>query len=193
MIHSTGIERQLVTTESDQRFTPIGLLLRRWKLDELPQLMNVLWGDMSIVGPRPKVREHRISILPCRPGITGAATITFADEETLLARVSKHHLDLWYQSVVLPAKSRLDSEYMERATFLSDLKLIVRSVLRRWDSSAIEGLFSKGALETEDRMDRSNTSVPAVALSPREQPDWPQVRATELAAGAERPAILATD
>ena len=193
MIHSSGFEHQLVTTESDKRFTPIGLLLRRWKLDELPQLMNVLWGDMSLVGPRPKVREHRIYILPCRPGITGAATITFADEEAVLARVSKHHLDLWYQSVVLPAKRRLDSEYMARATFLSDLKLIIRSVLRRWDSSAIDGLLSNGALETEERMDRSNASVPAVALSLRERPDWPQVRATELDAGTERSAVLATE
>jgi lipopolysaccharide/colanic/teichoic acid biosynthesis glycosyltransferase len=193
MIHSAGIAHQLITTESNQRFTPIGPLLRRWKLDELPQLMNVLWGDMSLVGPRPKIREHRISVLPCRPGITGAATIAFADEETALDRISKHQLDSWYQSMVLPAKRRLDSEYMARATFLSDLKLIVKSVMRRWDSSAIEDLAGTGALKTEDRMGRFNASVPAVALSSRGRPDWLQVHATELDARAERPAALATD
>ncbi len=159
IVHSTDIVHQLVTTESNQRFTPIGLFLRRWKLDELPQLMNVLWGDMSLVGPRPKVREHRLSVLPCRPGITGAATIAFAGEETVLDRISQPDLDSWYQSVILPAKRRLDSEYMARATFFSDFKLIVKSVLRRWDNSAIEQLLPAAGLEDEDRVFKTNAGV----------------------------------
>lgn len=193
MIHSTGIAHQLITTESNQRFTPIGSLLRRWKLDELPQLMNVLCGDMSLVGPRPKVPEHRISVLPCRPGVTGAATIAFADEETVLDRISKHQLESWYQSVVLPAKRRLDSEYMARATFLSDLELIVKSVLRRWNSSAIEDLVGTEALEAQDGIGRFDASTSAITLSPSGRPDWLQVNATELDAGNERTAALATD
>lgn len=135
MIHDENAAYHSVTTGGNQPFTPIGLFLRRWKLDELPQIINVLHGDMSLVGPRPKMPEHVIIDLPCRPGITGAATIAFAQEESLLDHVPEHHLDAYYHQVVLPAKRRLDSEYMARATFLSDLKLIVNSALRRWDDS----------------------------------------------------------
>jgi lipopolysaccharide/colanic/teichoic acid biosynthesis glycosyltransferase len=141
-----------VTTAGNQRFTPIGPFLRRWKLDELPQLLNVLRGEMSLVGPRPKMLEHAIADLPCRPGITGAATIAFAREEAVLDRVPRHHLESYYYSVVLPAKRRLDAEYMARATFFSDLKLIVDSVLRRWDCAIIEDLLHSGAFAAEDRV-----------------------------------------
>jgi lipopolysaccharide/colanic/teichoic acid biosynthesis glycosyltransferase len=139
-----------VTTAGNQRFTSIGPFLRRWKLDELPQLFNVLWGDMSLVGPRPKMPEHVISDLPCRPGITGAATIAFAREEAVLDRIPMHHLEAYYHSVVLPAKHRLDAEYMARATFFSDLKIILNSVLRRWDNTIMEGLLQR-AFKPEDR------------------------------------------
>jgi lipopolysaccharide/colanic/teichoic acid biosynthesis glycosyltransferase len=132
-----------VTTAGNQRFTPIGPFLRRYKLDELPQLLNVLRGEMSLVGPRPKMPEHVIYDLLCRPGITGAATIAFAGEEAVLDRVPRHQLQSYYHSVVLPAKRKLDAEYMARATFLSDLRLIVNSVLRRWDGSFMEALFHK--------------------------------------------------
>jgi lipopolysaccharide/colanic/teichoic acid biosynthesis glycosyltransferase len=107
---------------------------------------------MSLVGPRPKIPAHVISNLMCRPGITGAATIAFGLEEEVLDRVPMHSLESYYHTVVLPAKCRLDAEYMARATFLSDLKLIVDSVLRRWDSSIMEGLLNTGAFEAEDRM-----------------------------------------
>jgi hypothetical protein len=105
---------------------------------------------MSLVGPRPKMPEHVISDLPCRPGVTGAATIAFAREEAVLDRIPRHHLEACYYSVVLPAKRKLDAEYMAHATFLSDLKIIVNSVLRRWDNSLMEGLLHK-AIKQEDR------------------------------------------
>jgi lipopolysaccharide/colanic/teichoic acid biosynthesis glycosyltransferase len=152
MIRATDNEPRAVTTAYNQSFTPTGSFLRRWKLDELPQLLNVFWGDMSLVGPRPKIPEHMISDLACRPGITGAATIAFALEEQVLDRVPMHSLESYYHTVVLPAKRRLDEEYMAHATFLSDLKLIVDSVLRRWDSSIMEGLLNTGATEAEDKM-----------------------------------------
>ena len=131
-----------VTTAENQRFTLIGPFLRRWKLDELPQVLNVLMGDMSFVGPRPKLPEHQLGMLRCRPGITGAATIAFAREEQVLAALPRHRLDHYYHSIILPAKLQLDTEYMARATFLSDLKLIVDTAFRRWDSTAMQMLLA---------------------------------------------------
>jgi lipopolysaccharide/colanic/teichoic acid biosynthesis glycosyltransferase len=163
MIHDTGKVRHAVTTAGNQNLTPVGAFLRRWKLDELPQLLNVLVGHMSLVGPRPKMPEHMKFKLRSRPGITGAATIAFAREEMILARVPKRHLDNCYYTVILPAKRRLDREYMARATFLSDFKLIVRTVLRRWDSSFVEDLVSSGAFEQDARMQTSKSPEAFVA------------------------------
>jgi lipopolysaccharide/colanic/teichoic acid biosynthesis glycosyltransferase len=111
--------------------------LRHWKLDELPQVFNVLVGDMSLVGARPKLPEHQIGELQCRPGITGAATIAFARESKMLASIPKNELDDFYREVVLPTKMSLDVEYMARATFLSDLNLILKSATRHWGDSSI--------------------------------------------------------
>jgi hypothetical protein len=94
--------------------------------------------------------------VPCRAGITGAATIAFAREETILDLVPKHHLEAFYHSVVLPAKHQLDEEYMASATFTSDLKLIIDSVLRRWDAAVIERLLKTWAYEQGDRRMLSN-------------------------------------
>ena len=165
MIHTTEKAHHPVTTVGNQLFTPVGPFLRRWKLDELPQLLNVLLGDMSLVGPRPKMPEHLVSDFPCRPGITGAATIAFAREEMILDRVPKHQLNAYYHSVVLPAKRRLDARYMARATFLSDLKLLVDSVLRRWDSSVMEGLLNTGAFEAEGRVPPSRAFGPDALIT----------------------------
>lgn len=162
MAHSEHASHNPVTTTENQRFTPVGPFLRRWKLDELPQLLNVLVGDMSMVGPRPKLLEHQIADLCCRPGITGAATIAFAREEQILARLPDHHLDDYYSTVILPFKHELDVEYMARATFLSDLKLIVDSTLRRWDPSVVDRLLPVEAIQAEDNAHRPKASVPAV-------------------------------
>jgi lipopolysaccharide/colanic/teichoic acid biosynthesis glycosyltransferase len=160
MIHVTDRAHRPVTTSDNQQFTPVGPFLRRWKLDELPQLANVLLGHMSLVGPRPKLPEHVILDPPCRPGVTGMATIVFACEEATLARVPKDHLDAYYYAVVLPAKRQLDIEYMARATFLSDLKLLVNSVLHRWDDTALESSLLAAALEYENGMTPSRVSDP---------------------------------
>ena len=149
MVHVSEKAHFAVTTAGNQKFTSVGPFLRRFKLDELPQLLNVLWGDMSMVGPRPKMPEHVIDDLPCRPGITGAATIAFAREELVLDRVPGQHLESFYHATILPAKRRLDAEYMARATFRSDMSLIVNSVLRRWDDSIIESLLASSSYRTE--------------------------------------------
>lgn len=131
-----------VTTDRSERFTSIGRFLRRWKLDELPQLLNVLRGDMSLVGVRPKLPEHQIGNLSCRPGITGAATLAFAQEAAFLADIPKSQLGAYYRAVVLPAKWHLDVNYMAQATFLSDLRIIVDSVVHKWDGMICSELFS---------------------------------------------------
>jgi lipopolysaccharide/colanic/teichoic acid biosynthesis glycosyltransferase len=166
LTHLNGATHNAVTTTENQRFTPAGRFLRRWKLDELPQLLNVLRGDMSLVGPRPKLPEHQIDTLSSRPGITGAATIAFAREEMVLARVPKHHLDAYYHSTILPAKHRLDTEYMARATFFSDLRLIFDSILRRWDSSVMYSLIHTEQFQGEARMRRLGAPVPSIASTP---------------------------
>jgi lipopolysaccharide/colanic/teichoic acid biosynthesis glycosyltransferase len=150
MEHRESCAANSITTTGNQCFTPLGPFLRKWKLDELPQLFNVLAGDMSLVGPRPKLPEHQIGDLCCRPGITGAATMAFAREEEVLAALPDNYLGLYYHSIVLPAKLQLDTEYMARATFLSDLKLLFDTAIRRWDTSAMEELFDIETLETND-------------------------------------------
>jgi hypothetical protein len=117
-----------------------------------------LLGDMSLVGPRPKMQEHIQYELPCRPGITGMATSAFACEEKILARVPKEELEGYFHSVILPAKRRLDAEYMARATFGSDLRILVNSVLRRWDTKALGEFVELTALAVKDRATEEETS-----------------------------------
>lgn len=133
MAHDAGMAHHPISTLDNQPFTPVGPMLRRWKLDELPQLANVLLGQMSLVGPRPKVPEHTIFELACRPGLTGMATLAFAEEEDLLSRVPRDELHDYFHNVVLPAKHQMDTHYLAHATLLSDVRLLAKSVLRRWD------------------------------------------------------------
>lgn len=149
-IHLVEDSHHPITTRDNQRFTLPGPFLRRWKLDELPQLMNVLLGDMSLVGPRPKMPEHAVHDSPCRPGLTGKATLAFAEEETFLARVPVEKLDDCFYDVVLPAKWQIDAQYMEQATFLTDFRILVRSVLRRWETTAAEELLGVAAENSEN-------------------------------------------
>jgi lipopolysaccharide/colanic/teichoic acid biosynthesis glycosyltransferase len=120
----------LVTASSDPRVTSVGRVLRRTKLDELPQLFNVLRGDLSLVGPRPEVPRYvalysesdRLFLQSVRPGITDPATIRFRNEEQILA--SSADPERTYVEEVLPSKVRLYREYLERASFLSDIRVL---------------------------------------------------------------------
>jgi lipopolysaccharide/colanic/teichoic acid biosynthesis glycosyltransferase len=134
-------KRPSVTTSINQRFTPVGPILRRWKLDELPQLINVLRGDMSMVGPRPKLEDHQTTRFNCRPGVTGRATIVFAREELVLSPLPSSQLEGVYHKVVLPLKQQLDEDYMAQATFLSDIRLIFNSLFRKWEDLELRHLI----------------------------------------------------
>ena len=133
IVHVAGRANPSITTLDNQSFTLVGPILRRWKLDELPQLVNILLGHMSLVGPRPKMPEHTIFNVPCRPGLTGVATLACAEEEAILSRVPHDQLHSYYYNVLLPAKHKLDSEYLAHATLLSDVRILVKSALRQWD------------------------------------------------------------
>ena len=119
-----------VTRRGDPRLTMVGSLLRRFKLDELPQLFNVIIGEMSFVGPRPKIESHEHMTMHCRPGITGAATMIFTREEELLARVPEQHVELYAIRVLNPIKAHLDERYAEEGTFSSDLGILLTTVLK---------------------------------------------------------------
>lgn len=124
-----------VTATDDPRITTLGKFLRRTKIDEIPQLWNVLLGEMSFVGPRPEVPEYTATynlwqkrILIARPGITGPAAIAFVNEEAQLA--GQADKDAYYREFLLPAKLDLDVAYCENIRFLSDLSLIFRTLMR---------------------------------------------------------------
>lgn len=116
-----------ITVSGDTRITPIGALLRRYKLDELPQFWNVLRGDMGLVGPRPKLPQHEALHMTCRPGITGAATLAFRNEEEFLSGIPEHELETFYELFVKPAKAHLDLEYMRTASLTSDIRILWRT------------------------------------------------------------------
>ena len=136
-VPEAAARRPALTTHLNQAFTPIGAFLRRSKLDELPQILNVFRGDMSLVGPRPKLPHLHAGDLGCRPGITGRATLVFAREEDVLSALPADRVDHYYRRVVGPLKQELDRDYMARATFASDFALILRSIVRRFDDEQI--------------------------------------------------------
>jgi lipopolysaccharide/colanic/teichoic acid biosynthesis glycosyltransferase len=120
-----------LTRAGDMRITRVGRLLRKWKLDEIPQLWNVIRGDMSIVGPRPHIQRllgnspKLRDFLSIRPGVTGAATIYFRHEEQILPRISGLELEAYYIQNILPRKMQLDMNYAAQATFWSDFRLLL--------------------------------------------------------------------
>lgn len=122
-----------VSVAGESRITPLGAKLRKYKLDELPELWNVFIGDMSFVGPRPDVPgyadklvgEDRV-ILKLRPGITGPASLKYRDEETLLATVEDPIR--YNDEVIFPDKVRINKEYYYNWSFWLDIRYIVRTV-----------------------------------------------------------------
>ena len=117
-----------LTRDGDHRLTRIGKILRKSKVDEIPQFYNVLRGDMSLVGPRPKLPEYSVaSDWHYRPGITGLATLAFRQEEKMLKDIPHDDVEEFYQAEIRPLKARLDRWYMRRASIASDLAIIWRT------------------------------------------------------------------
>jgi len=133
MVGTSTAKGALITAAGDPRITPLGRWLRKSKVDELPQLMNVLVGHMSLVGPRPEVPEYTTkyterqrTILLAKPGVTGPATNAHVNEEELLA--GQRDKEAFYLSTVLPAKLEADLAYCENIRFAEDVKLILTAI-----------------------------------------------------------------
>jgi lipopolysaccharide/colanic/teichoic acid biosynthesis glycosyltransferase len=123
-----------ITAARDPRVTWIGRYLRRYKLDELPQLLNVLRGDMALVGPRPEIPKYAERfrhlygrLLTARPGITDPASIEFSNEEELLSGATYEEI---YTREILPKKLALSLDYFERRTWRSDLAVVFRTFVK---------------------------------------------------------------
>jgi len=125
-----------LTAHADPRITRVGRMLRRHRLDELPQLIDVLAGDMSLVGPRPEVPRYvaqypeamRERVLSVRPGITDPSSLAFLDEATRLAASSDPERE--YVEEILPAKLAIAADYAERATLATDLRVLFGTLRR---------------------------------------------------------------
>jgi len=119
----------------DPRITPIGYYLRKYKLDELPQLFNVLFGSMSLVGPRPEVQkyvdlysEEQKNVLQVKPGITDYASIEYFNENELLGQ--SENAELTYITEIMPAKLKLNMKYIQNPGLQTDIKIIMKTIVR---------------------------------------------------------------
>ena len=127
--------RQITVGERDPRITLSGYFIRRYKIDELPQLINVFLGDMSIVGPRPEVRkyvdlysEEQRKVFQVRPGITDLASIKYRNENELLSQVDDP--DTYYIDVIMPDKLAINLEYIRHQSFMGDIKIIFNTLFK---------------------------------------------------------------
>ena len=133
---TTGHQGSSVSVAGEARITPLGAILRRYKIDELPELWNVLKGDMSLVGPRPDVPGYADKltgddreILSLRPGITGPASLKYRNEEELLAQVDNPQE--YNDTVIYPDKIRLNRYYLHHYSFWKDIQMIICTVTGR--------------------------------------------------------------
>lgn len=133
MFVNSDLEGLLITSAGDRRITRFGRILRSSKMDELPQLWNVVRGEMSLVGPRPEVplyvdsySSEQREVLAIRPGITDPASIAYRNEEKLLA--SEANPDLYYRETILPHKIQLNREYLKHMSFSYDLHVLFHTV-----------------------------------------------------------------
>ena len=130
--NSMNIGTGSITLQNDPRVTRIGFFLRKTKINELPQIINILKGDISLVGPRPLVtktftaynEEVQSKIYNVKPGLTGIGSIVFRDEESIISAVTDEDPHKFYKRVIAPYKGELEMWYQKHNTLLLDLKLI---------------------------------------------------------------------
>jgi lipopolysaccharide/colanic/teichoic acid biosynthesis glycosyltransferase len=122
----------LITVGNDNRITNIGNFLRKYKLDELPQLINILKGEMSVVGPRPEVRKYvdmysssQLEVLSVKPGLTDPSSIKFSNESELLGTAANP--EKYYTETLMPLKIEISLNYVRTQTFIGDLKIIFQT------------------------------------------------------------------
>lgn len=133
---SPNIGTGMITIKNDPRLTPLGGFLRKTKINEIPQLINVLKGDMSIVGPRPTVKKHadaygqemRDKIYSIKPGITGIGSLIFRDEENIISKFQGDPFEN-YKKIIVPYKSDVELWYQENRSLFIDLKIIILTAL----------------------------------------------------------------
>lgn len=124
-----------ITIGKDKRITEVGAFLRKYKLDELPQLFNVAKGDMSLVGPRPEVpryvemyTDEQLKVLDVKPGITDLASLRYIDENALLGEVDNP--EEYYINKIMPDKLNLNLEYIETSNVFFDIKIILKTIIK---------------------------------------------------------------
>ena len=124
-----------LTVGKDVRITKVGSVLRKYKLDEFPQFLNVLFGQMSVVGPRPEVKEfvdlytdEQLEILKVKPGITDLASLEYFEENAILGEASDPHKA--YIEEIMPAKIKLNKEYLKNPSIVHDLRIMWRTALK---------------------------------------------------------------
>lgn len=157
-------QESLLTASGDPRITPVGSWLRKTKIDELPQLINVVLGQMSLVGPRPEVprytdkytREQR-RILSVKPGITGLASVAFASEEQLLARQGDK--ERFYVTTLMPLKIDMELKYCRDISFWGDVRILLRTF------SAISGGPRPSANSVENTSKLSQETESSTSLT----------------------------
>lgn len=126
---------QLITIGNDKRITNVGKILRKFKLDELPQLINIIKGDMNIVGPRPEVRKYvelysaeQLKILNAKPGLTDPSSIKFSNESEILGKYKNP--EEAYIKIIMPEKINTSINYLEKRNMLTDIQIIINTIIK---------------------------------------------------------------
>lgn len=164
----------VLTRARDPRVTWFGRHLRRWKLDELPQLFNVVRGEMSFIGPRPQpsplwkepsIQEDASVVLSVRPGITSTATLAFRNEEEVLAPLRAEQVEEVYLRTLMPLKLKMEVEYLKSATFGTDWQILMRTFGRIFKRRHEDDDFLKQCLP-DLKVSAPADKAPALTLLP---------------------------
>ncbi len=134
-MHKNSDKARHITTVKDERITRVGRFIRKYKIDELPQLINIIKGDMSIVGPRPEMPSYvelydkkQRKVLSVRPGLTDYASLMYINEQSILEK--SENPEKTYVEQIMPHKLELGLRYIEEKSFITDYKIIIRTIIK---------------------------------------------------------------